>query len=89
MAGNQKFGSAYFHWSEFDALPQRLRNIIAHAPSSYSVTNLLAGWRRSGDLDSCARVLIEKIFDDRDHLIARDWGEDHPMIGARPKGWRA
>ncbi len=88
MADNQKFGEAYFLWSEFDALPRRLRNLVAHAPYSYSVTGLLKKLRKTNDVDYCARSFVEQVFSDRDRFLARDWSKDHPMIGARPEGWR-
>jgi hypothetical protein len=87
---NQRFGNARpdYKLCAFDALPARLRRIIANAPYDYTSVSVLKMWRETRDVDYCARRIIERIFEQRDEAIRRDWGPDHPMIGARPKGWQ-
>jgi hypothetical protein len=92
--GNQAHGklvNRFAQWAAYDALPPRVRRLLQQAPYDYDTVSV-----RRMHQDCMAaflseqrfvRTLAESFLQDRDKEIRAVWGADHPMIGARPKGW--
>jgi hypothetical protein len=68
----------------FDALPGPLKRLVWAAPYKFSAQSVAKQLRkRGGDVVAARRDFIEYVFVMRDREIRKDYGEDHPMIGAR------
>lgn len=87
---NTKFGtyvSSIEMWRTYDALPPELRAVLRNAPYDYFAGDFLKSFQAIKDIKESRNFFIDAIFKDRDKRILETYGPDHPMIGARPKGY--
>lgn len=74
------------HFAIYDRLPPGLRRLLANAPYNYAVKKYPLAIKKYG-VEAVYRGQIAFFFADRDKMIKKIYGKEHPQYRQRPPGY--